>query len=257
MSDHPYVPVPAQTSLGKSFEYGLDINLGTAGAPSWQPIRRISGWTPSFPATTQDVSSYDDRGAPSEEVTARGFSATFSVQGNRSLTTGLYLPEVEALIAASKGTGNSAVVEVRWYHKPDVGAPNPDDAGSALATVEVSRQNTGNAEIESYSVTLTGRGRPQQIVNPFAGWDVTVPVVSRVASIDGAAAGEGDMVTITGAGLLGATAVKFGATDAQEYAVLNGATIIATLPTGSAGSVAVTVVTPGGTSAPVNYTRGV
>lgn len=170
MTDHPYVPLPAETSLGKSFEYGLDVNLGTSAEPSWQPVRRMSGWAPSFPAITQDVSSYDDRGAPSEEVTARGFSATFAVQGNRSLTTGAYLPELEALMAAAKGTGNSAVLEVRWYHKPDVGAPNPDDAGSALVTVEVTRQNTGNAEIESFSVTLTGRGRPQQITNPFTGW---------------------------------------------------------------------------------------
>ncbi len=257
MSDHPYVPVPASTSLGKSFEYGLDVNLGTSGSPSWQPVRRISGWTPSFPATTQDVSSYDDRGAPSEEVTARGFSATFTVQGNRSLTTGAYLPEVEALIAASKGTGNAAVVEVRWYHKPDVGAPNPDDAGSALVTVEVARQNTGNAEIESFSVTLTGRGRPQAISNPFAGWDAAAPVVTAVTSVAGPAAGEGDMVTITGSGFLGATSVMFGASAATEFTVINGATIVATLPTGSAGSVNVTVVTPEDTSNALAYTRAV
>ena len=257
MSDHPYVPVPASTSLGKSFEYGLDVNLGTTGSPSWQPVRRMSGWTPSFPATTQDVSSYDDRGAPSEEVTARGFSATFTVQGNRSLTTGAYLPEVEALIAASKGTGNSAVLEVRWYHKPDAGAPNPADAGSALVTVEVTRQNTGNAEIESFSVTLTGRGRPQTITNPFAGWTVTTPAITSIVPTAGVPAGQGDMVSITGSGFLGATAVKFAAVNALEFTVINGATIVATLPAGTAGAVAVTVVTPGGTSAAVNYTRTV
>ncbi|MBB1511972.1 IPT/TIG domain-containing protein [Tessaracoccus sp. MC1627] len=255
MSDHPYVPVPASTSLGKSFEYGLDVNLGTTGSPSWQPVRRISGWTPSFPATTQDVATYDDRGAPSEEVTARGFAASFTVQGNRSLTTGAYLPEVEALMAAARGTGNTAVLEVRWYHKPDVGAPNPDDAGSALVTVEVTRQNSGNAEIESFSVTLTGRGRPQTITNPFAGWDATAPVITGVASVDGPAAGVGDMVTITGSGFLGATSVTFGVTAATEFAVINGATIVATLPAGSAGSVDVTVVTPEGTSNAFPYTR--
>ena len=255
MSDHPYVPLPAETTLGKSFEYGLDVNLGTSGAPSWQPVRRISGWAPTFPATPQDIASYDDRGAPSEEVTARGFSAAFSVQGNRSLTTGAYLPELEALIAASKGTGSSAVLEVRWYHKPDVGAPNPADAGKALVTVEATRQNTGNAETELYSVTLTGRGRSQQIVNPFAGWSSSAPVVSSIRSTDGAAAGSGDIVTITGSGLLGATSVKFGATEATEKLVVNGATIIATLPSGSAGSVNVTVTTPGGVSSAVPYTR--
>lgn len=257
MSDHPYVPVPASTSLGKSFEYGLDVNLGTTASPSWQPVRRMSGWTPSFPATTQDIASYDDRGAPSEEVTARGFSATFTVQGNRSLTTGAYLPEVEALMAASKGTGNTAVLEVRWYHKPDVGTPNPDDAGSALVTVEITRQNTGNAEIESFSVTLTGRGRPQQITNPFAGWDAAAPIITAVTSVDGNDAGEGDIVTITGSGFLGATAVAFDASAATEFTVINGATIVATLPAGSAGSVDVTVTTPEGTSAAFAYARAI
>lgn len=172
MSEHPYVPLPAETSLGKSFEYGLDIQTGTSETPEWTTVRRISGWTPSFPPTTQDVATYDDRGATSEEVTARSFSASFTVQGNRSLTTGKYLPEVEALLAAARGVGAAAVAEVRWYHKPDVGTPDPDDAGSALVTVDMTRQNTGNAEIESFSVTLTGRGRAQAITNPFTGWPV-------------------------------------------------------------------------------------
>ena len=51
--------------------------------------------------------------------------------------------------------------------------------------------------------------------------------------------------------------VKFGTVDADEYVVVNGSTIIATLGAGAAGSVNVTVVTPGGTSNAVAYTRTV
>ena len=254
MSEHPHVPLPAGSTLGKSFEYGLDINLGTSASPSWQPIRRISGWAPTYPATSVDITSYDDRGSTSNEVTARSFAASFTVQGKRSLTTGLYLPELEALLAAQKATSNAAVVEVRWYHKPDEGTPNPNDAGSAYCTVEVTRQNTGNAEAEWYSVTLTGRGAFTPIANPFAGWGATAPTLGSILP---AGAGEGEMVTIVGTGLLGATAVKFGAVDAAEYVVVNGSTIIASLGAGSAGSVNVTVVTPGGTSNAVAYTRTV
>ena len=254
MSEHPHVPLPAGSTLGKSFEYGLDINLGTTASPSWQPVRRISGWAPTYPATSVDITSYDDRGSTSNEVTARSFSASFTVQGNRSLTTGLYLPELEVLLAAQKATGNSAVVEVRWYHKPDEGAPNPSDAGAAYCTVEATRQNTGNAEAEWYSVTLTGRGKFTPIANPFGGWDVTTPTL---ASALPTAAGGGDMVTITGTGLLGATVVKFGAVNAGEFVVVNGSTIIASLPAGAAGSAPVVVTTPGGTSAALPYTRTV
>ena len=99
------VPLPAGTTLGKSFEYGLDINLGTAGSPSWQPIRRISAWAPSYPGTPQDQATYDDLGATNEAITARSFATSFTVQGNRSLTSGLFLPEVEALLAAA-GAGD-------------------------------------------------------------------------------------------------------------------------------------------------------
>ena len=247
------VPLPAGTTLGKSFEYGLDINLGTAASPSWQPIRRISAWAPTYPATTQDQATYDDLGADNQAVTARSFATSFTVQGNRSVTTGLYLPEVEALLAAAKATGEAAVVDIRWYHKPEVGAPNPTDAGRASCRVEFTRQNTGNAEIEVFNATLTGQGPFESIANPFAGWDVTTPVLAAV-SPEGAAAGE--LVTLTGSGLLGATAVTFDAVAAEDFVVANAATIIASLPVGSAGAVDVVVTTPGGTSAAVSYTRG-
>ena len=247
------VPLPVDTTLGKSFEYGLDINLGTDGAPSWQPIRRISAWSPTYPPTETDATTYDDLGSENNEVTGRSFATSFTVQGNRSLTTGLYLPEVEKLLAASKGIGAAAVVDIRWYHKPEVGTPNPTDAGRAYCTVAFTRQNTGNADNEVFSATLTGKGKFTPIANPFPGWDATDPVL---ASITPEGAEEGELVTINGSGLLGATAVTFGATPAGDFVVANAATIIAQLPAGSAGSVNVTVTTPAGTSDPLAYTRG-
>lgn len=66
-------------------------------------------------------------------------------------------------------------------------------------------------------------------------------------------------VTIKGTNFLGATgatAVKFGATNAVDYTVVDAWTIVATVPAGAAGVVAVTVTTPQGTSAGFNYTRG-
>lgn len=56
----------------------------------------------------------------------------------------------------------------------------------------------------------------------------------------------GDQVTISGAGLLGATAVSFDGEPAEAFTVLNDATITATTPTLDLGEVDVTVTTPGG-----------
>ena len=253
MSDHPFVPLPAGTTVGRSFEYGLDVNLGTYASPSWQPIRRISGWAPAFAAITSPTDTYDDRGAPNEDVTGRGFSASFTVQANRSLSTGLYLPEVEAILAASKATLAAATLDVRYYHKPDTGAAAPNDAGRATCRVEAARQNTGNADTEVWSVTLTGKGKVLDIVNPFTGWAVGAPTVSAVTP---AAATAGKLVTITGAGFLGATVVKFGAVNAAEFSVINGSTILAVMPAGGAGSAPVSVTAPGGVSGNFAYTRG-
>ena len=66
-----------------------------------------------------------------------------------------------------------------------------------------------------------------------------------------------ETIGIAGTGLLGATVVKFGAVNAGEFVVVNGSTIIASLPAGAAGSAPVVVTTPGGTSDALPYTRKV
>lgn len=245
-------PLPAGTTLGKSFEYGLDLNLATFATPSWQSCRRISGWAPTFPKVTTDVGTYDDQGAPNEDVSGRGFAGAFTIQANRSLDTGLYLPEVEKLILASRSSGELAVVDVRFYHKPKVGAPNPNDAGRALATVELSRQNTGNADTEVFAVTLAGKGEYTPIANPYAGAAPTVPVIGAITPPD---AGDGELVTITGSGFLTATAVLFDGLP-TEFVPSNDATIIAKIPPGDAGMVPVVVTNTAGTSTSFAYTRG-
>ena len=56
-------------------------------------------------------------------------------------------------------------------------------------------------------------------------------------------------VTITGANLLGATAVKFGSAAAKSFTVVSGTSITAESPAGAAGTVNVVVTTVGGESA--------
>lgn len=252
MSTH--VPLPAGTTLGKSFEYGVDINLGTYADPFWQSIRRMSGFQDALTETTQDAQTYDDLGSPNNDITARGFGHSFNVQVNRSLATGLYLPEVEALLDRIRplAVGELAVIDYRWYHKPAVGKANPKDAGRGFATVAKTRQNTGpGGEIESLGFTLSGKGSYEEIANPWLGWGATAPVVAHVTE----GKGDNDLVTVTGTGLLGTTEVTVDGAEV-EFLSMNGATLVFAQPVGDAGEVDLVVTTPVGSSDPFAYTRG-
>lgn len=78
-----------------------------------------------------------------------------------------------------------------------------------------------------------------------------VPTVTSISPTTGPNGG-GTSVTVTGTnftGVSGAGGVKFGATNAPGYTVVNDTTIIATAPAGSAGTVDITVTNSGTTSA--------
>jgi hypothetical protein len=74
------------------------------------------------------------------------------------------------------------------------------------------------------------------------------PAVTLLSPTSGPAAG-GTAVAIYGTGFTGATAVKFGSVNAAGFAVLSDTLIFATTPAEPGGTVDVTVVTPGGTTA--------
>ena len=76
---------------------------------------------------------------------------------------------------------------------------------------------------------------------------VPPPRVTSVSVTSGPAAG-GTSVTVTGTGFTGVTAVTFGATPAPSFTVNGDTSITVVSPAASAGTVDVTVTTPGGTS---------
>lgn len=118
--------VPAGTVLGHSYEYGLDVNVGTVSVPSWQTFRRISDFQPNVTPVTQSAQTYDDFGSPNDDKTGETWGLSFTALANRASSTGLYLPEIEAVLARTlpSAKGESAVLHVRYYHKPESGTPD-------------------------------------------------------------------------------------------------------------------------------------
>ena len=74
------------------------------------------------------------------------------------------------------------------------------------------------------------------------------PVISTVNPTSGSVAG-GTSVTISGSGYTGASAVKFGSSPASSFVINSDTQITAVSPPEVAGTVDITVATPGGTSA--------
>ncbi len=74
------------------------------------------------------------------------------------------------------------------------------------------------------------------------------PAVSGIAPKAGPAEG-GTVVTITGAGLSGATAVKFGQNSASSFSVTSDTSLTAVAPAGTTGTVDITVLVAGSASA--------
>lgn len=105
----------------------------------------------------------------------------------------------------------------------------PRAAGAAAVTVV---HPTGNSNSVTFTYVLA-----------------QVPVVTSVAPSSGPTSG-GASVTLTGTGFTGATTVTFAGIPATSFMVNSATQITAVTPAGSAGAAAVSVTTPGGTSAP-------
>lgn len=165
--------LPAGATLGKSFEYGVDLNTGTTAVPVWQPVRRMFGFQPSPSAVTSDAQTYDDFGAPNADVSGWAWSLAWSMYVYRVATTGM-IAEAKALFDRQipEAKGDAAVIEARWYHKPEDDALiDADDAFQGFATVGLVRANVGaEGGNEQWNVTLTGKGPHASITNPWAGW---------------------------------------------------------------------------------------
>ncbi len=121
---------------------------------------------------------------------------------------------------------------------------------------------TVNSATQITAVSPAGNGTVDVTVSTPSGTSVTSaadqfaypaavvasPTVTAVSPATGSVAG-GTSVTITGTNFTGATAVNFGSNAATGLTVNSSTQITAVSPAGSSGTVDVTVVTPGGTSA--------
>lgn len=221
-------------------EVGTDLWLGVYGIQESKP-RPGEG-------TTQDDSDMDGGGFKSETVTALtwGFDGKV-IRKTRASDQLAYDPGQELIRLAAMQIGKE--IEIRFYELEPNGPRVEAYQGRARATWTPDGGAMDATDTVAFS--LTGRGQRNSIAHPD-----TVAAVPAIQSASPSGAAAGASVVITGARFTGATAVKFGATNATGVQVLNGGTtILCVVPTGSAGSAPITVTTPAGTSPALPYTR--
>lgn len=232
---------PTDGTPGNAFELGLDVKIGAA----WVNVPDITALNPQPQAQTRNRSTYAAKGKPLPTTFARGMQLSVNVEQVRD-DAGQYQDELQYLLDKGWLLGQDNEVEIRVFDT--LGA---DYAFQMMATVEISRPNTGDTDAGFWGFTLTATNDPTKIANPVND-DIEPQIVSATPS-GVAATGK---VLVTGLAFTGATGAHVGATAASSITVFDDRHAEIVVPAGSAGATYITVTTPDGTSAQLPYTRG-
>ena len=229
------------TVTGTSFAPGATVAFGTAQA---------TGVTVTS-ATTLVATAPAGVAGPPVDVTV----TTPGTDGGTSVTSvdDLYAYAAPTVTALSPDTGPAASATVVTITGTNFTPGDTVAFGSAAGTTVTV---WGPTVITASSPTTLQGGVDVTVTNPVGTSPISVadqfaagaPTVMALSPAAGPAAG-GGTVTITGNGFVTGATVAFGSIAATGVVVTSPTTLLASVPTGVAGSVDVTVTTPAGTSA--------
>jgi hypothetical protein len=287
-SDALTVTAPANVNIAPPGYYMLFL-VNSAGVPSVAPILNVVA-PPTVSSVEPNGgpaaggTSVRITGTDFNEVSAVQFGSTdaasFTVNSSTSITAisppGTGTPNVT--VTNPRGTSPASPLN-RFSYAPVVTgvspASGPSSGGTSVAIIgtnleEATAVNFGSANATSFTVNSatsitavapSGVGTVDVTAISPGGTSLTSPgdlfsylaspTVTKLKPTKGPVTG-GTSVTITGTNFTGATAVKFGSTNASSFGVktVKGVTSITTVsPAEAAGTVDVTVTTPAGTSA--------
>jgi len=229
---------------GSGFTSATAVNFGSVPASSFQVVSDtlIAAVAPPQAAGTIDVTVTTPSG-----TSATGSSDHFAYS---SATT----PSVTGLSPATGSTAGGDTIVVLGSHFTGATAVhfgtlaassftvNADDSLTAVAPPAAA---TVDVTVTTYAGTSAIGSADHYIYTNVTG---AAPSVTAVSPNTDSTAG-GQVVTLTGSGFTGATAVKFNTTAASAFTIISDTTLTATAPAGSAATVDITVVTNNGTSA--------
>lgn len=161
-------PAPTQGLNGQSFEWKLDIApipALPATEPTWLTCPDITSLQPNPSPKTTDGTTYANRGQDDTATIGETFTIGYDAKVVKN-NEGKVAPYLSLLIAAAQanvsgGDPTKKVIKARVYHEWI-------EELSWELSVEVSfqRKNTGNADVEFLTFTLTGKGDRKIVPNP-------------------------------------------------------------------------------------------
>ncbi|MDP9799345.1 hypothetical protein J2S43_007857 [Catenuloplanes nepalensis] len=241
-------PTTRVTALARRMR--VDIDTAVYPAVSYQQLLGMQELKLIEELRTESDEGYDDEGAARESVTGYSWRLEAKILHSTN-AAGTTIDPVQAFLRARfnaiLSTGSVAAGEfgVRWYDRNGL----EGDSKEGRAYIKAWPPDGGNSTaLDTVSIVIQGQGRLSEITNPLA---TSTPAVSAVNPAGGPTAG-GALVNVYGqkfTGAVGAAAVKFGATNAISWTLINDGHIVAVAPAGAAGTVQVAVTTPAGTSA--------
>lgn len=245
---------PTQGLTASSYEWILEVGVipTTPGAPiDWLTYPDITALQPNPTDRTSDGSTYANKGQEDTSIIGESFNLSLNAKVVKNQDGDLH-PALALLVEAANAKlpgGNPArkVIAARFYHYSIASM-----AYQYTAEVSWTRANTGNADNEFLSLTLSAKGDRRVIPNPALQPEVA-PVITAVTP---SGATEGTWISIEGTDLSRVSAITVGGEAVVEYQVSNSTLVFAKMPAGTAGSAPVKVTTSGGESNSFAYTRG-
>ncbi len=222
---------------GGSFNTATALHFGATAATSFviNSNEQITAVAPAGTGTV-DITVTNPSGTSSASP-ADQFTYIASAPTVTSVSPGTG-PAAGSTSVTITGTGFTGTTAVKFGAVTATGFT----VNSATSITATSPAGTGTVDI---TVTTPAGTSATSAADQFT--YTSAPTVTAVAPASGLAAG-GTSVAITGTNLTGATAVKFGATNAASFTVNSATSITAISPAGS-GTVDITVTTAAGTSA--------
>ena len=226
------------TINGTSLSLASTVKFGATNATGFT-INSATSITATAPA--------ESAGAVDITVTTPG--GTSATSANDQFTYAA-VPTVTSVSPSAGPTGGGTSVTINGTNLSLASAVKFGAANASGFTINSATQITATAPAGSagtVDITVaTPGGTSATSINDNYRY-AAVPTVTAVSPSAAPTAG-GNSVTITGTNFVGASAVKFGTTNAT-FTIVSATQITATAPAESAGTVDITITTPGGTSA--------